>query len=54
MIYLDVHYFGGRSDWQTGAYEGRAAMVTRVDPSWWDGGPTGLTLAVPVTSTWTS
>lgn len=46
IVTLHLSYFGGRAEWQTGAYDGRPAMVVRVDPDIWGGGPTSLVLAV--------
>ena len=46
VVTLHLSYFGGRSEWQTGAYDGRPAMVVRVDPDFWGGRATGLVLAV--------
>ena len=46
VVSLHMSYFGGRTEWQTGAYDGRPAMVVRVDPDYWFGRATGLVLAV--------
>lgn len=55
IVILDFAHWGGRDVTVTGGvYDGRAAMVTGVDPDWFDGGPTKLTLATPPAAWWRS
>jgi hypothetical protein len=55
VVLLDFAHWGGRDvTVNGGVYDGRAALVTGVDPDWWGDGPTKLTFATPPKTWWTS
>ena len=54
VVRLDFPHWGGRDVASEGPYDGRYAMVTRVDPDWWGDAPTRLVLATPPRSWWVS